>query len=382
MTQINWAFWIAGQAGVVPYAEGPPGTAKTASTKALANSVGRRFLGVYLDQMIPEDLRGFPVTADVEIDGITHRVMKQLLDENFLLAKYTPSVMLIDELTCVGETMQAAALSWMCNPPENCWVYAAGNPVDMAAAGTPLADAMINRLCMVEWAVDTKSWATGMTEFGGLEFPVSEVPILPSDWKEGVAFYAGQINLFVNTTENQLSRPEYLVKPPTEESQRGRPFGSPRSWARLAWLLGASDSVGGNHKTRRELACGMVGDGIGQEFLDFLKVEDLASPEEILANPTEVNVPNQCNMAVSYIGSVIRRVREHCTPGRWESARIFLSSCHKQYPEMAQVYQGKLWKLKPEGHQPDYNEHFSDMELERVEDLEGIDKDNISKNPF
>ena len=23
--QINWAFWIAGQAGVVPYAAGPPG---------------------------------------------------------------------------------------------------------------------------------------------------------------------------------------------------------------------------------------------------------------------------------------------------------------------------------------------------------------------
>jgi hypothetical protein len=369
MRQINWAFWIAGQAGVIPYGEGAPGTAKTQSTAALAKLVNRRFLPVCLDTMIPEDLRGFPVVSEIHLDGVGHKVMQQVLDEQFLLARLVPSVMLIDELTCVGNTMQAAALSWMCNPPPTCWVYSAGNPVDMAAAGTPLADAMINRLCVLDWEVDTESWAEGMLNSGGFEFPVSNIPIITDDWKENVPFYSEQINTFVNTTNNQLSRPEYLIKPPKEESQRGRPFGSPRSWTRLAWLLGASDSVGGNHKTRRALACGMVGDGIGQEFLDFLKVEGLMTPEEILANPKDVNVPRQCNMAISYIGAVIRRVREVCTPERWEAARIFLSACHHDLPEPAQAFKGKLWKLKPAGHQPEYSEYFSDMESERVEDL-------------
>ena len=380
--QINWAFWIAGQAGVVPYAEGPPGVGKTAMTKQLARMTGRRFLGVYLDQMIPEDLRGFPVPSEVQIDGVSHRVMKQLLDEQFLMAKFTPSVMLIDELTCVGESMQAAALSWMCSPPKNCWTYSAGNPVEMAASGTALADAMINRLCMMKWEVDTESWATGMTAGGGVEFPLANLPLLPEGWEEGTAVYSGKANIFCNSTDTQLSRPEYLSKPPEKDEDRGLPFPSPRAWTNLCVLLGAADSVGANHKTKRTLACGCVGDGIGQEFLDFLQLENLKSPEEILADPLNVDVPKQCNMAMSYIGSVFRRVREFNTPKRWENARVFLASCHDQHPEQAQAWKGKLWKIKPDGHQPEYNEYFADMESGRVHDLDGEEAERASSTPF
>jgi hypothetical protein len=46
--RVNWAYWFAGQAGVIPVAIGSPGMAKTASTQALARKANRVFLPVRL----------------------------------------------------------------------------------------------------------------------------------------------------------------------------------------------------------------------------------------------------------------------------------------------------------------------------------------------
>src|SRR5262245_34880199 len=59
--ETNWAFFIAGQAGVTPVAFGCPGVAKTASCRALADQTGRRFVSFVLQHHLPEDFGGFPV---------------------------------------------------------------------------------------------------------------------------------------------------------------------------------------------------------------------------------------------------------------------------------------------------------------------------------
>src|SRR4026208_1564882 len=69
MKQTNWAYWIAGQAGVIPIAVGMPGVAKTESTRALAKAAGRRFLPVMLDQILPEALGGHPAAQRREGKG-------------------------------------------------------------------------------------------------------------------------------------------------------------------------------------------------------------------------------------------------------------------------------------------------------------------------
>ena len=75
-------------------------------------------------------------------------------------------------------------------------------------------------------------------------------------------------------------------------------------------------------------------------------------------------------------------MREFNTPKRWENARVFLASCHDQHPEQAQAWKGKLWKIKPDGHQPEYNEYFADMESGRVHDLDGEEAERASSTPF
>ena len=104
-------------------------------------------------------------------------------------------------------------------------------------------------------------------------------------------------------------------------------------------------------------------------MLAYLEVEGLRNPEEILSDPYSVDVPVSGSMAISYTGSVILRIEADNSPERWEAARIFLASVHKQNPEVAQIFKGKLWRLKPDGHQPDYNEYFDDMENERVSEV-------------
>ena len=366
--QTNWAHFIAGQIGICPYSESIPGMAKTESHQTLALMTQRNYIPVMLSQKQPEDLGGFPEPGQLDMTPFgghgSKRVVARTPDQDFLLASEVPSLMLIDEFTCVGPRMQAAALTWMCAPPENCWVFAAGNPADFAADGQELTAPMVNRMCLLEWEFDRDTWANGMKS-GGFDFPSPEIPIVPDDWRENVPLYAEKINLYVNSSETELSREEYLIKYPGD-GPNGLPYATPRSWTRLAWLLGAADSVGANERTKRRLAAGMVGEGLGPQFLDFMQAEGLRNPEDILDDPKNVDVPVRGSMATAYVGSVIRRVRMVNTPERWEAARVFLAAVHKQNPEIAQVFKGPLWSIKPDNYAPLVDEYFSDMEAERI----------------
>ncbi len=360
----NQAYMIAGQAGVTPLALGASGTGKSAFTSSLAKESNRYYYPLYLGQQIPEDLGGFPVPTKVEYEGDEYHVVKRLLDEGMLLCKLQPSVLFLDELTCATPAVQAAALQWVLEDIPNCWKFAAANPPDIAANGTPLEAPMVNRLCIMEWEPDVESWKQGM-EGNGIDFPEPDVPLLPSDWEEGIAFYSAQASTFLSDTNHVLARPELLNVAPTDEGML--PFPSQRSWTNACRLLGAADSVGADEHTRRVLVTGCVGAEAGQMFLDFMKHEELKTPEEILSDPYDVKVPSVCHLAISYIGSVVRRVREDNTPTRWENLRIFLASCNKQNPDVAQAFKGRVWKIKPDGHQPEANEYFSDMEQDRAD---------------
>ena len=72
---------------------------------------------------------------------------------------------------------------------------------------------------------------------------------------------------------------------------------------------------------------------------------------------------------MSYVKSVLVRVKEECTPERWENAREFLATVHKQHPEFAKAFEQKLIEIKPEGHDVEENEYVADMEDEWLKNL-------------
>ena len=357
--QTNWWYFIPPQIGVVSFAYGSPGLGKTEVMTALAEAAQRKLILMLLDQHEPEDIGGFPIPSKISIDGEETGVIRKYPMENIIKARKEKSLMLVDEFTCVSEDMQAAALTFMASPPDTCWVYAAGNRPDEAANGHEISEPMINRMCVGDWQFDKKSWAKGMTEGGGFQFPAPKFPIVPEDWKDAVPFYADKINSFVNT-RTTLSRPEYLSRPNKDETM-GTPFPSPRSWTNAARILGAAMLVGANKKTQRALIGGCVGDEVGQEFLDFLDVDSYGDPEEILNNPREIELPKASNLAISYVKSVLTRIKEECTADRWENGREFLATVHRTHPEIAKTFEAKLLELKPSGHTAVKNEYCDDM---------------------
>lgn len=344
MKQTNWAYWIAGQAGVIPIALGMPGVAKTESTRALAKAARRRFLPIMLDQILPEDLGGYPVVKEMDHDGRKVEVMRRVLDEKFVMARLEPSVMLIDELTNTGHSTQAAALQLMAEGIDGCWIFAAANPPEQAAAGVELTPPMVNRLCVLEWEIDRDAIRQGWRS--GLTFPAPVVPLLPTNWMDN----AGKWGALMCEFESRF--PALLDAYPKDPAKASQPFPSPRSWTNVVKLLAAADSADADDEVRSRLVYGCVGMEAGTQFLVWLSQQGLPNPEDILANPSTLRLPQRGDMAVAIMSSVLARVTANNTPERWERGRDVLGVAFGQSQEIAIAAHGKLWKAKPANYSP------------------------------
>ncbi|MCO6458556.1 MAG: AAA family ATPase [Pirellulaceae bacterium] len=342
--QTNWAPLIAGQAGVVPLSLGIPGVAKTAFFESLAVATGRRFIAYMLDQSLPEDLKGYPLVQDVEIDGEQARAMVHVLEETRLRAEIEPCVVLLDELTCAGHSVQAAALQWVNNPSRRSWMFAAANPPDKAAAGVDLTPPMVNRLCVVPWETPVEAIREGWRR--GLDFPQPDVPILPDCWREHLPKWGIVMDEFIQRF------PDLLEAYPRDPAKASEPYPTPRSWTNVIRLLAAAESVGANKSVRRLLMHGCVGEGAGVEFLTFLDTAALPDPEEILADPRSLRLPRRGDLAVAVVRSVLARVESDNSPQRWERCCDVFEHTFRQSREVAMAAYGRLWKLKPSGYLP------------------------------
>lgn len=342
--RVNWAYWIAGQAGVIPVAIGSPGVAKTASTKALARKANRVFLPVLLSQVLPEDLGGYPVVRRIERGGREIEVMRRVHDERFVQARTEPSVMLIDELTNAGNSQQAAALQLMADGIEGCWMFAAANPPEQAAAGVDLTPPMVNRLCILPWETDVNAILDGWSH--AMEFPEPDVPLLPGDWRSLLHKWGALMRSFI------MAFPDMLDAYPRDPMAASQPFPSPRSWTNAATLLAACESVDGGDAVASQLVHGCVGQAAATQFLAWLSKQDLPDPESLLAAPGTLKLPKRGDLALAILGSVIACVERRNSPDRWEAARVVLGVAFTQAQEMAVAANGKLWKCKPANHLP------------------------------
>lgn len=306
MSQTNWAPLIAGQAGVVPLSLGIPGVAKTAFFECLA--------------------------------------MVHVLEEARLRAELEPSVVLLDELTCAGHSIQAAALQWVNNPSANCWMFAAANPPDKAAAGVDLTPPMVNRLCVLPWETPVEAIREGWRN--GLAFPDPQVPLLPNNWRDYLAKWGVLLDEFIQRF------PDRLEAYPKDPAKAAEPYPTPRSWTNVIKLLAAAESVSASKNVRRLLTVGCVGDGAGAEFLAFLDMQALPDPEEVLASPETLQLPRRGDLAVAIVKSILARVETDNSCSRWERCCDVFERTYSQNKEVAMAGYGKLWKLKPADYNP------------------------------
>lgn len=348
MRQTNWGAAIAAQCGVVPLIYGLPGVGKTAVFRQLAQQTGRRFLQCILRQMMPEDLGGVPVPSKIVIGDETLDCVVKLLSEEIIRAQHEPSVVLLDEFNHAGHDVMGAAQEWINNPPANCWMVAASNPVEASTNGVELAAPVINRMCRFDWERPVEDRRAGWQN-GFRDYPVSRLPLVEPDYLDTYGKRWGELMCGFEDRFPHLFGDQAFHRDPTKASE---PWPSDRSWTNVGKLMCGCDSVGANGDTRAACVRGCVGDAASREFLAWVEAQDLPDPYAILEKRQTVKLDGRFDIDLAIVNSVLGAARALATPEAWELAADVAEDLDPQGEEVTYVYLTGLWRIQPVDYVP------------------------------
>ncbi len=301
---------------------GAPGTGKTSQVQALAKTRGLPCEVVIASLRDPTDFSGLPVP---QADGTVSLAPPAWARR---LAQAGRGLLFLDELTTAPPAVQAALLRVVLDRvvgdlalPDGVSVVAAANPPDQAAGGWDLSPPLANRFIHLETPlVDVGVW--GESIVSGV-WPTDNTPGLPPTWEEDVqarALIAGFLH----------ARPALLLQPPKQDSDAGRAWPSPRTWAMLARLLTAARSVGADIDVQALLSVGSVGPGAAGELIAYLRSADLPDPEAVLKDPKAWHLPKRGDLTYAILTSIVDAVVRRGSVDRQVSAWEVLATAARE----------------------------------------------------
>ena len=322
---------------------GPPGSGKTSALKAMAHAMGWPIEVVIASIREPSDFAGLPVVIQGEVSFAPPRWARRLAEQGH-------GLLFLDELSTAPPAVQAALLRVVLERvvgdldlPEEVAVVAAANPPEQAADGWDLSAPLANRFCHLDWDVDPRAFAEGIT--GGFVSPVP--PALPLHW-EATALPAatGLVAAF------SIVRSGLVSAPPSDRTAAGRGWPSPRSWETAARLLAAAHAAGASAEAVSALVRGSVGDGAGVEFLAWSEEMDLPDPEAVLADPGSFVLPERGDRAYAALAAVAAAVSANATPERWVAGWKVMARAGERAPDVAAMAARVLARCRPAGASP------------------------------
>jgi hypothetical protein len=322
---------------------GPPGTGKTSVVRGLAVSAGMICETVIASIREPSDFAGLPVVS--RDDGSVHVEFAPPLWARRLAGAGT-GLLFFDELSTAPPAVQAALLRVVLERtvgdlalPDGIAVVAAANPPEQAASGWDLSPPLANRFCHLDWAVDGRTVADGLS--GGWLTPV--IPSLTHDWERRVPVTRSWIGGFLRV------RPALAVAVPEENAIAGRAWPSPRSWDMAARLLAACEAAGSDDLVRSIVVRGCVGQAAGIECLTWLVEADLPDPEAVLDDPDGFVLPERGDRAYAALSSVAAAVAGDPTPDRWKRGWVVFARAAETALDVAAAASRQLVRCRPPG---------------------------------
>lgn len=285
-----------------------PGHGKSALIRGLARARGVPCEVVLGSIREPADLAGLPYITEAGV-----MLSPPAWAERLCAAQ--SGYLLLDELsTCSGST-QAAMLAVALDKtvgdlvlPEGVRIVAAANPADQAAGGWELEPPLANRFCHVEFAPSVDEWLDGMAT--GWAAPPASRAITPDASR--VEVVKASVLGFVR------AKPEYLhVFPATAEGSAGA-WPSRRTWAMLADTLACVRDD--DAAARQALTFGLVGEGVGSEFLSWCLVADLPDPADVVADPGIVDWTDRPDRVWAVLSAVVGWAASNGSVERWVKA--------------------------------------------------------------
>jgi MoxR-like ATPase len=251
---------------------GAPGIGKTSACRELARMMTEymRSRGADRDAVaevrdlsssLPEDLGGLPYR-----DGDTTRYAPPVMIRN-IIDPDAYGVLVLDDLPAASTAVQVASrqISLEHRVHDHAisgkvMVIVTGNRREDKSAASTLPAHFRNSVLLLTVEPDLKTWEEWAHEKGADQLITSFLTF----------------------------RPAHFSRTPADADQQGA-FATPRTWMMLANVL----SVARKNNALREMAAGLVGDGVAQELCAFELVRtQLVAPEKVLANPEQA-LPNR-----------------------------------------------------------------------------------------
>lgn len=298
-----------GRARVPVLLKSDPGMGKSSLMRGIAALDGVPCETVLGSIREPADIAGLPVVGDdgqVRLSPPAWAARLQAAGTGYLN---------LDELTTVPPSVQAALLTVALERvvgdtplPDDVRVVAGANPPDRAADGYDLAPPLANRFCHVDFSPSPDEWLDGMA-VGWSAPPPSRAVSADESRCEVVK---AQILGFVRT------RPNLLHRFPDDAASTGGPWPSRRSWAMLVQALAhvREDDTA----ARQALTFGLIGEGVGVEFLTWCVQADLPDPSEVTADPSIMDWTDRPDRVWAVLTGVVSLASSRGTQAAWTAA--------------------------------------------------------------
>ncbi|MFJ6388000.1 AAA family ATPase [Streptomyces sp. NPDC091972] len=299
---------------------GEPGIGKTAALTQLAAALDLPLTTVIASVHEPSDFSGLPVVGD---DPATQGVPMAPPDWAVRLVRAGRGLLFLDELSTAPPAVEAALLRLVLERrigalqlPPGVRIVAAANPRSSAADGWELSPPLANRFVHLQWTHDHEVVVRGL----GGTWPRATLPRLdPGRLPEAVAFARRAVCGLL------AARPTLVHRLPTDETRRGGPWPSPRSWDMTLSLVAFATAAGSARDVLSLLVRGTVGDGPGLELLASLDRLDLPDPEDVLADPEGAVLPERGDLRQAVLDGVVAAVRARPDRDRWDAAWAVLA---------------------------------------------------------
>lgn len=254
---------------------GAPGVGKSTIVRTVAQNLGIGFIDVRLAQMERVDFAGLPSVND----GMTEWNVPSFWPRDMK----SKGIILLDEITSAPSDCQVAAYSVVLDRripnsnyklPDGWLIVAAGNRTCDRAVVKAMSSALANRFVHFEMEANSEDWVKWA---------------VMNDINPAVI---GFINY----------RPNLLFKMEGQNLEQGWP--SPRSWERVSNII---QVFNGNSDLLRKVVYGLIGNGVGLEFMEFFKMSsEFDSILEVMTNDkAEFELPDKADRRYAVASAVI-----------------------------------------------------------------------------
>jgi hypothetical protein len=319
------------------YMWGPPGIGKSTLIKQVADELGVGFIDFRLIYYDTVDMRGIPFPAVVEEDRLRNlnsmdeyipvSSVKTVWFQPSILPHDGRGILFLDELNAAEPDIQKVALQLALDRkidnyrlPDGWVVVAAGNRSEDRAYTYDLSAPLANRFIHINVDVDVESWIK---------------------WAEN-----NNIHPYVIAYVSKQRHHLFQFNPDSDAVT----FATPRTWEYVSDIVYSFTG-----SVRDELIIGTVGDGVGIEFLNFIKMfEKFPDIDDILNDPEGTPVPEEhdirhavCNSLINVVnGENIGKIKKYVERFGDEYEIAFIRMIAEVKPALLETSEMALWAVK------------------------------------